>query len=474
MTWRGPVTRACLLLMEAMWIYALVAFFVAVVAVGGKPSFPAVAAVVFLSYGISRFLQDVHLSLRAMRIWGTVLSFLLFYAIVRIDFFGSWALWDFGWLLQVLNHTERAFSARVDADFGIAFLWLAWVRGVTRGQDRLGWEDILGNFGAGVLIVAFVELLQGTVSDVPQLVRQIAIPYAAVGLVSIGLAHSARVGRVAGRPFSFTWTTAVGGSIALIAAVAAILALVNVGTASGDASDKLATLASYIFYVAFWPIAQLTNVAFIVTRWFFELFGIQAQQPRGNTDAGQGLSCEQAKMAAGATADEARRLCTQAAHQLPDFVRVIVRVLVALPIIGGLLLMTALFFQRFQKRTRVGDARESTYKEGRLGQDISGLFGGLMRRLRPNLRLGRDHLDPVRRIYFEMLDAAADRGISRRPEQTPLELAPALEQGFHSPAPLTITDAFDAVRYGEHDFPDNEVRRLRQEWEQSRRSSGPG
>src|SRR5437879_4715071 len=186
MTWRGPVTRACLLLMEAMWTYALVAFFVAVVAVGGKPTFAAVAAVVFLSYGVSRFLQDADLSLRALRIWGTLLSFLLFYAIVRIDFFGSWALWDFGWVLQILNHTERAFSVRVDADFGIALLWLAWVRGVVRGQDRLGWEDILGKFGLGILIVALVGLVQGAVDDVPALVRAIATPYAAVGPLSIG------------------------------------------------------------------------------------------------------------------------------------------------------------------------------------------------------------------------------------------------------------------------------------------------
>src|SRR5437762_7791942 len=160
MSWRTPVVRGALLLMEAMWTYAFIAFFVAVVSPGGKPSFPAVCAIVFGSYAVSRFLQDSSLSLRAVRIWGTALSFLLFYAIVRIDFFASWHLWGLGWANELLNHTERAFNARIDADFGIPLLWLAWMRGILRGQEHLGWDDILSNFGVGVIIVAFVEVFQ--------------------------------------------------------------------------------------------------------------------------------------------------------------------------------------------------------------------------------------------------------------------------------------------------------------------------
>lgn len=472
MSWRIPVTRGALLLMEAMWTYAFVAFFVAAVAQGGKPSFLAVSLVVFLSYGISRFLQSSNISLGALRAWGAGLSFLLFYTIVRIDFFGNLRLWDLGWASQLLNHTERTLSARVDADFGIILLWFAWVRGVLRGQDHLAWEDVLGTFGVGVLIVAFVEVFQSSVSDSPALVGQIAIPFGAVGLLSIGLAHAGRAGLDPRRSFSFTWITAVGGAVALLAAVAVLFALFNLGTVSTgtqDASTRLANLAGTILYYVFWPLAQLTGLAYIATRWLFDLFGLHARDQPVNTDATQGQTCEQLKVAAGTSLEEARRLCVETAKQLPDWVRLIVRMLVALPIVALLLAATAFFFRRFQKRAGVGDTKESTYREGRLAQDLSGLLGNLLSRLRPSIRFGREQLDPVRRLYFEMLDTADGRGIRRRPPQTPLELAPSLENGFRSSAPGPITDAFDDVRYGERIVTAEEVRRLRLEWEEIKR-----
>src|SRR5689334_2253615 len=104
MTWRAPVTRVALLLMEAMWTYAAIATFVALVASGGRPSILAVALVVFLSYGISRAFQESDLDIGIIRAWGTVASFLLFYGIARVAFFSDWRFWDFGWANDLFNH----------------------------------------------------------------------------------------------------------------------------------------------------------------------------------------------------------------------------------------------------------------------------------------------------------------------------------------------------------------------------------
>src|SRR5262249_17242738 len=104
--WRIPVTRGALLLMEAMWCYALTAFLVAGAGHGGKPSFIAALLVVSIPFLISRFLQQTDLSLGILRAWGALLSILLFYAIIRIDFFGDWRLWDFGWADNLFAHTH--------------------------------------------------------------------------------------------------------------------------------------------------------------------------------------------------------------------------------------------------------------------------------------------------------------------------------------------------------------------------------
>jgi hypothetical protein len=71
-------------------------------------------------------------------------------------------------------------------------------------------------------------------------------------------------------------------------------------------------------------------------------------------------------------------------------------------------------------------------------------------------------------LYYEVLDDGERHGVSRRPSQTPNELAPALERTFQGPAPGHITNAFDDARYGQRPTPDAEVRRLREEWERLR------
>ena len=110
--------------------------------------------------------------------------------------------------------------------------------------------------------------------------------------------------------------------------------------------------------------------------------------------------------------------------------------------------------------------KESTYQEGRLAADLGNLVGAMLGRLRPSLRFGGGETDPVRRLYFEMLAAAARRGVERRPPETPLEVSPRLERAFAAPAPMEITDLFDEVRYGGRRPDPERVARLREEWEQ--------
>lgn len=477
MTWRTPVIRASTLLMEAIWTYALVAFAVAAITDGGDPSFVGVCAVVLLSYGISRLLQNSDLSLGIIRAWGTLLSFLVFYAIVRVDFFGDWRLWDFGWANDLVNHTEASMRAHVPAVFGVPMLWGFWIRGIFRGQETTTFEDVATSFGIGVLIVAFVEFFQGRIEDTPGLVGQVAVPYVAFGLFAIGLAHSARAEADRGRPFERTLLTAIGVSVLALAFLAAVVALFDLATgweAARDGSRTLLQAGKDAGNVLAWPLIKLMDGMFAVLIWLRDLVLGPPQPPDPAQLRGeQAQSCVQLLMEErGLTMEQALEKCNPRPAELPEWVRTIVRFLIALPVAGLFVLMTALLFRRFRRQGRAGELKESAYQHGRLASDLSDLWQNLIARLRPNVHIGRDHLDPVRKLYFEVVDEAEQRGVRRRPAQTPNEFAPSLDRAFLGPAPGHITEAFDDARYGAQPPPEPEIRRLRKEWDDLRRQHG--
>lgn len=454
--WRPAVTRGALLLMESLWVYAFVAFLVASLAVGGKPSIFGAMAVVFGSFSISRFLQQrTDLDLGVLRIWGVVLSLLIFYVIVRVDFFGDWRVWDFSWADRLFNRTEATLNLRVDAFFGIPVLWAFWMRGVLRGQQHLGFEEVAGSFALGVMLIAGVELLQAGPDDTPKLVGIVAVPYIAVGLLAIGLSHAARADDEFTRSFTPTWLLAVGGAVAVLSLIALFFVLLDYGAAASLMRDVslavLRVLAFVIYYVTYpfvWGIERIMEGV----RWIFEnVWGGQRPQPAEDEPA---------------TGEQQEE--EETARELPGWARVLSRVIVGGVFTTLLLGATALLFRRFAKRDDAESVKESMYQEGRLAGDLGGFLGNILGRLRPNLGFG-GRADPARRLYYDVLSAAANRGIERRPGETPLELAPRIEATFGAGPPSKITHMFDDVRYGSLTPSDAEVERLRNEWDSNRR-----
>lgn len=474
MNWRNGVIRGSILLMESIWTYAVVAFTVAAITDGGEPSFFGVLAVVMGSYAISRFLQNSDLSLGLIRVWGTLFSFLIFYAIVRVDFFDSWALWDFSWADAIFNNTEASFRDNVPAVFGIPMLWGFWARGVMRGQETNTFEDVATSFGVGVLIVAAVELFQGGLGDSPALVGRLAVPYVAIGLVALGLAHSGQSETDKGQTFPRTLAVALGVSVVGLALFAGVVALFDAATgwdAAQDAGAAVVEAGESASEVILWPVEQLLEGIFAVIIFFRDLIlGTPPPPEQPPPQAQDGEDCLRFYIQEqGLTPEEADKRCNPKANELPQWVQSLVRVMIALPVIAIIVVMTALLFTRFRKNRPAGELKESAYQAGRLGSDLSNLLNNLMGRLRPNLHLGRDHPDEVRRLYHDLLEDAERHGVARSAHQTPNEFAPALETTYHGRAPSAITNAFDDARYGQRLADTEEVRRLRQEWDQLRR-----
>jgi hypothetical protein len=448
--WRQPLVRVSLVVMEAMWVYALVAFLVALTVGVDKPSFLGVLCIVGGSYGISRFLQGTDLSLGILRIWGAVLSILVFYAVVRIDFYGDWRLWDFAWADVFFNNSERTIRNDSAPFIGVPLLFVFWIRGVLRGQESVMFEDVLGSFAIGVAVVAGVEVFGSLVDELPRGVELIAVPYIAVGLLTIGLTQAARARDAIEHDALPAWLLAIGGAVAALMVFSLLFVLIDFGTAQKGleyTAYGIGWVFAGIFYIVAWPLVKLLEGIFWTIQWLASLNAEpEPAQP----------------FPSGGEEDDPFR---ERDSILPGWVQAVIKYLAAGAVIAALVIGLAMLFTRYRRRLTPSELKESTYSEGRLASDLGDLLGSMLGRFRPRGGTGARISEPVRRLYFEMLAAGEARGIERKPVDTPLELAPRLERTFAAETPRQITGLFDDVRYGAHQPSEDEVRRLREEWE---------
>ncbi len=449
MSWRASTVRGAMLLMETFWVYALVALLAAAGGNAGEPSPFGVAAVVFTSFLISRALQQSDLDLGVLRVWGTIASLLLFYAIVRVDLFDSWRLWDFGWADQLFNHGGAATEGRGGLVIAAVLLWAFWLRGILRGQEEVTFDGVVTSFAAGVVIIVIVELLARP-AGAPWAVRQIAVPYMAVGLLSISLTNAGQGEADYGKSFSSTWLVAVGGSVLLLSIVAVLFVLFDFGTmvhAIIAVGHPIVLLAGKAIYYIIYPILLVIQGLVDVFVW---IAGGRHQQPPQAQPTPPPPNAD-----------------NSGGGSLPGWLGLLFK-LFGLGAMGAVIVLgIALLFKRYERRREPEEVKETTYQEGRLGMDLGGMFGSMLNRLRFSPRSG---LDPARRLYFDLLNAAAQRGIEREPGETPLELAPRLDQAFAAQTPGRITSLFDDVHFGGLTPSPGQVRTLREEWDRVRRS----
>jgi hypothetical protein len=453
--WRQLLVRGSLVLMETIWVYALVAFAVAITVGGGKPSFIGTLLIVGGSFTISRLLQGTDVSLGVLRTWGAVMSILAFYAVVRVDFFEDARLWDFSWADQLVNHMEASLKAGDSAPIGVPLLVVFWIRGVLKGQQSIAFEDVLGSFATGVVVVAAVEVFGSMNNDLPRGVELIAVPYIAVGLAAIGLTHAGRAENAVESELMPAWLLAIGGVVLVLTVFSLLFVLIDFSTAQ-DGLEFIAFgigwVIAGIFFIFAWPVIKILEGIFWFMQWLAHLGNPSPPEIPPQDPGAQGPPPDQ----------------PEPGHTiLPNWVDALVRIGVAGGLVFALVLGTAMLFTRFQRRKPAGELKESVYSEGRLAADLSDFLGSMLGRLRPRGGAPRQS-EPVRRLYFEMLAAGEARGVARRPVETPLEISPRLQTTFASATPAEITGLFDDVRYGAHDASADDVRRLREEWQRMR------
>jgi hypothetical protein len=357
--------------------------------------------------------------------------------------------------------TDAADTIQPDAHViaGLVALVPLWIRGVIRGQSPIEFDSVLTSASVGMLAVIVAAL---AAPDTREAVSwgAFALVYAAVALLALAVYQSPEPGASLAS-FARRWTTAgaaIGGLAVAVAMLTAALDpesfgfLAPIGEPMRFAGNLLGT---YVLGPVLWLVSQ----PFVFLGW---LFG--ALLPDNDPSVPE----EPAPIEQEERDPDDRR-------EQPLWFRLIVyavggAVLTAIAVIALMLLWNA--FRRFA-RPRQRDPRErreSIEPASSLAADLGDMFGAIARRFRRPPRAAQ--AVQIRRLYFEMLDAAASRGITRPPAATPLQFAPHLDEYFSSAVPSSISRAFAESRYGELPIDADEVRLLRSRWQALREGFG--
>jgi hypothetical protein len=300
--------------------------------------------------------------------------------------------------------------------------------------------------------VAFVSLFAGLDDDLPREVDFVAMPYIAVGLLAIGLAHTSRASDQFDRGFANQWLVFAGGGVLALCLFALLFVVIDFDTARDGLAligRGIGFVVAGLLYIIVWPILQLMTWALEAMRFLIDLWGGDKNEPIEDPQGEIGPDPNQE------SGDSA----------LPGWVETVTRFIVGGGLVTAVLIGTALLFTRYRRQLAATEARESTYQDGRLASDLGDMLSNFLGRFRGQQRQADGQVEPVRRLYFEMLDVAAARGVERRPMETPLELVPRINRTISGPTPSEITRMFDDTRYGDVSPAEDEVQRLREDWE---------
>jgi hypothetical protein len=449
----GAARTPLALLTELMATFAGVALFVAVFGQndGPAPSFVAVTVVALGSFTLVRALQIIEIDETAMRAAGVGVSVLALFIIARLEYAPDAWLWDLGWLGALFTDTSDIVRPNAHVIAGVVALAPVWFRGVWRGVSSIEFDGVLTSASLGLLAVIIAAMASPDTRE-PVSWGAYALAYAALALVTLAL-YQAPEPQATLASFAKRWTVpfaTIGGVAIGLALVAAAIDPDAFGFLA-PIGEPLRVVGNLVGTYVLGPIIWVGMLPFRFLFWILGVFfGDPGQPPRPIEQ--EGPLREEAK--------------ENGDH--PLWQRLLVWTLfggagAAVTAIALVVLWYA--FRRFARDREMDDRerREDIEPASSLRDDLSDLLAALRRRLRPPAR--PQSAVQIRRLYFDMLDAASARGLVRPEAATPLQFAPALDAHFASEVPSSISRAFAASRYGELPIDPAEVRSLRARWD---------
>jgi hypothetical protein len=420
---------------ELLWSFAAIALFVQLVSqVGGDaPSLLTVAAVGGGAFVLSRLLRDSDLGDTALAVTG-VAATLVALALAYVATYGATAPWSSG----------AAFG-------GAVALVPLWVRGIQRGRHAsLEPDEVMTSASIGFAPVVVAALARPPVMG-GMAWGELLVAYAVVALLTFAVFRAPDPAASAWSAFR-GWTAGLVALLAVAVAVGAVAAAVDPDSlgAAAPAAEPLRGVATFVGRYILGPLIAIVVLPFQLLIWLIGwLLPDAAERPMPEQPDVPPLDAEPEEL------------------ETPAWFRVL---LIGAGVLGAAVLVTvgvlllASLFRRFARSDGDAAGRE-TRIEVVPAQALGGggsLLGAIRRRFRRDSRRPSDVA--IERLYFELLDDAARRGMVRPHWLTPNEFAPALDQRYGSDVPSRISAAFSESKYGAHEIEMTITERLREQW----------
>ncbi|MBI1800189.1 MAG: DUF4129 domain-containing protein [Chloroflexi bacterium] len=442
--------------METCWAFAI--FEIALHA-GGAASHGVTiglyfSLLLFAIYG-SRAALNAALPMARQR-WLTVtLALGTIVLAMRISIFSNYAPLDFGWLGRLPGAVGNLFIAASPESLLLIMGVYAWWRGMTLAQAALDFESVGFRFRLGVLLLALIALINTWVGRVD--LSPLLFAFFFFGLMAVALARQedlSGAGTSVSLPLKGPWLGILAGSALLVLgvglALAALLTPQSV-RAMFNLLQPLEPILTVLLYLVLVVMSVIVEMIYNLISYLLVTFGSRKQ----NLPPLQ-------------LAPPPPFLQDQDANQFSDLLAAYwdpIRIVCAVMLFVGVLLLLAFSLNRMQRRNRPGgnETRESV--------PVAIKFDplGRLRRLfarNPGEAMD-DSIASIRKIYANLTRLAAQRGFPRGEAETPYEYVSDLRSAIPAAEneERLITEAYVRVHYGEHNPSDEEVAQIRQAWE---------
>ncbi len=429
---------------QALSAYVLSAWFGAAFQDPSKHSVSAFTCVfvVLAAYSMPRVLAGFDLGPRARATIAAVVTFAVLYGILRLEFAGDFALWDFGWLADFLAEAQATTQAGSDVIVGAGFVIPLWAWGLWRSEQDVELEFIPRSLAGPFAAVTIIVILATPSSAIGEVGRGAAAFYA-VAIIALTLSQLARSGATIG-------TLRAGGVTgALLSGTLAttIVGVILFGLLWGPFSGPIGTVLGNTIEVVLTIV--LTPVAWVFAKIASLLLG-GAVSPEDIRQVPADIT--------GTLADEDDDRST--ASRVAAF---IFRLLALAIVVGAVAVGLAFLTRMRRRRERRPGTGPSVTSAGGIAEDLLGLAASLIPRWRRRRTTASADDDAIR-LYTTVLREAEDRGHPRAPARTPDEFAPELADTFASHVTDDITLAFEEARYAGRPPDPATVRELERRW----------
>jgi hypothetical protein len=408
------------------------------------------AIVGLVGLGLPRLGDELALSRRNSYLLAALISAVVFYAALRIEFAGDLKLWDWAWVADFLSNAEQTARDSAPAVFGGAFLALCFARAIWRGGADLELEYLPRSLSIP-LVVVLLFVVFGAGSDRAAVIGRGAAAFFTFAVVAMALSQAA----LSGATFGNLRAGGVTGILLAWTGIATVVGLLVFGVILGLVGEQIGSLVYTVLQAVVYVI--LTPIAWVLV-WFFDLIipdtvltEEQLQdlpEPLLGGEDGEGELEEE--------------------EGDPAWQRLLLLVMrlgvlgLVLAVLAGLFVLVIRLRRRGALR-RTGDVTVSA--SGSFGADLMAGVRGLFSR---EQAVPVSQPEGIYRLYGEVLGDADRRGAHRQPGQTPEEFMPSLTQVYHTHLTDEITAAFEQARYAGREVDPRLVADLRIRWEQSR------